>query len=30
LEIELLDHVIVGEQGRYYSFGDAGKIPEAT
>jgi len=28
LEIALLDHVIVGEQGRYYSFGDAGKIPE--
>jgi DNA repair protein RadC len=28
LEIELLDHVIVGEQGRYFSFGDAGKIPE--
>ena len=29
LEIPLLDHVIVGEQGRYYSFGDAGKILEA-
>lgn len=29
LEIPLLDHVIVGEQGRYYSFGDAGKISEA-
>jgi len=27
LRRELLDHVIVGEQGRYYSFGDTGKIP---
>ena len=26
LEIALLDHVIVGEKGKYYSFGDAGKI----
>jgi len=24
LEIALLDHVIIGEQGRYFSFGDKG------